>query len=180
MIETVRQSPFFSTYRHLAYGDPLKFWYIDWHAWWKAGGFTNKHHRAKHYFKWTEFELTPLPAWQNLTIHQRQTRVRQKVKEIEQECAEERKLQNRTVIGVPALFQVDPRERPRNPKKSGRQPLCHTVDPELRREFKKGWREFVNEHKKASFDYRDGYHDREFPEYSYRPPIKKIYQSSKL
>ncbi len=32
MVETVKQSPFFNTYRHLAYGDPLRYWYIDWHG----------------------------------------------------------------------------------------------------------------------------------------------------
>ncbi len=178
LVETVRQSPFFSCYRHLAYGDPLKFWFIDWHRWWKAGGFANKKHRVKQYLKWTEFELTPLPAWQDLTIHQRQTRVRKRVKELEEQYAAERKLKNRTVIGVAALYRTDPRDRPANPKDSGRQPLCHTTDKELRREFRKKWREFVVEHRKASADYRNGYHEREFPDGSFRPPIKTIYDSS--
>ena len=177
MVETVKQSPFFNTYRHLAYGDPLRYWFIDWHAWWLAGGFKNRRHEAKNYLKWTQFELTPLPAWQDLTVTQRQTRVRVKVRELEEYYAELRKHKNRTVIGVRALFQVDPRDRPQSPKKSGKQSLCHASDPRLRHQFKKDWREFVHEHRKASIDYRKGYYDREFPEGSFRPVIKKIYSA---
>jgi len=95
----------------------------------------NKKHRIKDYLKWTEFELTPLPAWQNLTIHQRQTRVRKKVQELEQQCAEQRKIENRTVIGVPALYDLDPRDRPKNPKPSGPQPICNTISAELQSSF---------------------------------------------
>ena len=103
LVAKVKDSPFFSSYRHLAYGEPLKFWFIDWHAWWKAGGPYNKRHRAKDYFNWTEFKLTPLPAWRNLTVHQRQTRVRKRVRELEEMYAAQREAENRTVIGVKAL-----------------------------------------------------------------------------
>ena len=177
MVETVKQSPFFNTYRHLAYGDPLRFWYIDWHAWWLAGGFRNKRHRAKDYLKWTEFKLTPLPEWQNLTVSQRQTRVRVRVRELEEHYADLRKHKNRTVIGVRALFRVDPRDRPQNPKKSGKQPLCHASDPRLSHQFKREWYDFVHEHRRASIDYRKGYYEREFPEGSFRPVIKKVHTS---
>jgi hypothetical protein len=180
LVKKVIDSPFFSSYRHLAYGDPLKFWYIDWHAWWKAGGFQNKEHRVKDYLKWTQFELTPLPAWENLSVHQRQTRVRKKVSELEELYADQRKSENKTVIGVPALYKTDPRDRPKNPKDSGRQPLCLTSIPPLGRQFKIDWREFRTEHRKASIDYRNGFHEREFPEGSFRPPIMTIYTSSHL
>ncbi len=180
LIESVNHSPFFSTFRHLAYGDPLKFWYIDWQAWWTAGAAQNKKHCVKDYLKWTEFELTPLPAWQNWTVHQRQTRVRQRVREIEQQCAEERRYAEKTVFGVPALYNVDPRDRPKNLKTSGPQPLCHTANAALRRQFREQWRDFVSEYRKASLDFRSGYYEREFPEGSFRPPILKIYTSSSL
>jgi hypothetical protein len=38
LVETVSQSPYFSTYRHQAFGEDLRFWYIDYEAYWAAGG----------------------------------------------------------------------------------------------------------------------------------------------
>jgi len=88
--------------------------------------------------------------------------------------------ENRTVFGVSRSFALDPRDRPKNPKQSGRQPLCHTADIELKKTFKQNWKEVRQAHKKASMDYRIGDHEREFPQGSYRPPIKTIYNNSKL
>jgi hypothetical protein len=41
------------------------------------------------------------------------------VKEIEDTCRKELEENGRTVIGTAGLFAVDPRDRPKNPKKSG-------------------------------------------------------------
>ena len=83
LADKVTKAPFFSTFDHLATGKPLKFWYIDWDAYWQAGGPLKKKHRPKDYLTWVEFEMAPLPAWQNLTESQRQTRVRKTVREPE-------------------------------------------------------------------------------------------------
>jgi hypothetical protein len=180
LVEKVSESPFLSTYKHQAFGEPLRFWWINWSAFHKAGGWDNKNIHPKMFMKWGNLEITPLPHLQNLPEHKRQTRVRQTIREQEQVIAEQRKAENKTVIGVPALYRIDPRDRPKDPKKSGSQPLCHTIDRELRREFAKRWRDFRNEHKKASHDFRQGYYEREFPEGSFRPPLIKIYTSTAL
>jgi hypothetical protein len=179
-VEKVSQSPFFNTYRHLAYGESLEFWWIEWGKYWKAGGAANKSIRIKDFLKWGSFELTLLPAWQNLTVHQRQTRFRKGVRELEQMYAERRRDENRTVIGVSRLFDIDPRDHPKTPGGSTPQPLCHTVDKQLRREYKRHWFEFVKEHRKASWDFRNGYWEREFPDGAFRPPILTIYLASRL
>ena len=188
LCETVSQSPFFSTYRHLAFGEPLEFWWIDWAGYYEAGGKANKKHHPKDYLNWIEWSLTPLPDWKNLTIHQRQTRFRKLVQEEEEKQKALRRDENRTrrelgqperkVYSLPALFALDPRDRPKNPKASGSQPLCHSQNRDLRRAYIEQWREFVKEHRKASVDFRDGMWEREFPQGSYRPPITKIYYSS--
>ena len=180
LVEKVSESPFFNTYKHQAFGEPLKFWWINWTAFYKAGGWDNKKIHPKMFLEWGELEITPLPHLQDLPEHKRQTRVRQTIREHEHLIAEQRTAQERTVIGVPALYKVDPRDRPKNPKHSGPQPLCHTTDKKLRREFEERWRAHVSEHKKASFDYRQGYYEREFPEGSFRPPLITIYTSSAL
>jgi len=180
LVESVSQSPFFSTYRHLAHGEPLEFWWVDWAGYWKAGGRANRKLRPKDFLRWGSFELAVLPEWEHLTAQQRRTRFRKAVREIEEECARERKDEQRHAMGVARLFELDPRDRPREPKKSGGQPLCHTSSQEARKEFERQWRDFVDEHRKASIDFLNGYWDREFPEGSFRPPIMTIYTSSRL
>ena len=115
-----------------------------------------------------------------MTDAQRQTWMRTQVRKIVDDCKNKRKEQDKTVIGKQVLFEEDPRNRPKNPKKSEPAPLCHASDKETAKEFKKQWREFMNQFIPASADYRNGCHEREFPEGSYRPPLVTIYNASKL
>jgi hypothetical protein len=179
-VERVSESPFFSTYRHLALGEPLEFWRIDWAGYWGAGGTRKKTHAPKDYLRWHRLVLAPLPGWEDLTIHQRQTRVRRLVRDVEDDMTDRRRAEDRVVVGVPRLYALSPFDRPRTPSDSGPQPLCHASGSEARRDFKRRWREIVREYRKASIDYRAGYHEREFPEGTYRPPIVTIYTSSRL
>jgi len=181
LVETVLEAPFFSTYRHSAYGDPLRFWHIDREAWWDAGGPRKKSHRLKDYMRWVEYELPPpLPQWDGLPEHKWRAELRAMARDIEEEYREMRRAEGRTVIGVPALFRCDPRERPQTPRESKPQPLCHASEPEAFFEYKRAWRDFLEEYRKASIDYRMGYFDREFPEGSFRPPLVTVYTSSRL
>ena len=178
-VARVSESPFFSTFRHLAFGEPLRFWYFDRTAWWRKGG-PRPGNRPKDHIKWVSFELAPLPGWENRTVHQRRTRFRKLVREAEAIAAQEREMEGRTVVGVPALRRLDPRDRPRDPKKSGRQPLCHASDPALRRAYKRDWREFLRAYRAASIAYRAGDLTVEFPEGSFRPPLITMYTASAL
>ena len=103
LIETVSKPPLFSTYDHLAKGKPLRFWYLDWEAYWTAGGKRKKSHRLKDYLKWVSWECTPLPSQRNKTEHQRQTWMRKQVREMETACTTERKESGKTVIGKAGL-----------------------------------------------------------------------------
>jgi hypothetical protein len=179
-VERVSESPFFSTYRHLAFGEPLAFWRIDWAGYWEAGGTRNKRLRPKAFLRWHTLELAPLPGWEDLSLHQRQTRVRRLVRDAEDEAADRRRSEGRIVVGVSRLYSLSPFDRPSTKPDSGPQPLCHASDPVERRKFAHRWREIMAEYRKASADYRAGFHEREFPEGTYRPPIVKIYTSSRL
>ncbi len=118
LVEKVSQSPFFSTFKHQAHGEILEYWYIDWEGYWEAGGDRNKQLRPKDFLKWVTVETTPLPAWMDLSENQHRTRIRKGVREIEEEQAEKRRVDKRAVIGVSALFERDPRDRPKNPRKT--------------------------------------------------------------
>jgi hypothetical protein len=181
LVETVRESPFFSTFRHQASGDPLRFWYLDRAAWWKAGGPRKKSHRLKDFLRWIEYELAPpLPEWDRVAEHKWRAELRALVREVEEEQRELRRRERRSVVGVPRLQRLSPFDKPAEPRESTPQPLCHTSDPRLYFEYRRKWREFLNEYRKASHDYRAGYFDREFPEGSFRPPLVTLYTSSRL
>jgi hypothetical protein len=177
LLESPSKSPLFSTYDHQAKGKPLRFWYIDWDAYWTAGGNRKKSHRVKDYLKWVTWSCAPLPSQLNMSESQRQTWMRKQVKDIVNECRQTRKQEGKSVLGKRALFELDPRDRPKNPKRSGSAPLCHASDKELAKEYRKQWREFVHQFIQASADYRRGHYFREFPEGSYRPPLVKIYKA---
>jgi hypothetical protein len=178
-VERVSESPFFSTFRHLAYGDPLQFWYIDRTAWWRKGG-PIRGNRPKDHTKWVTFELAPLPGWERLTVHQRRTRFRHLIREAEKIAADERAIEGRSTVGVPALRRLDPRDRPHAPKESGRQPLCHASDPAVRRQYRRDWLEFRKAYRAASIAYRAGDLAVEFPDGSFRPPLVTMYSASAL
>jgi hypothetical protein len=169
-VESLEENPFFSTYRQLAFGEAQKFWSIDWDEFYRKGGFKVKGNRPKNFLDWRELKLDPLPGWENLEIKKRQRRVQQIAKDAEQELKDLRKEEGRTVIGVAALKETDPRSRPRNPKLSKKKPICHTVDPLLFIYYCESIREIENEFIKASWDYRNGDHEREFPVGTFRPP----------
>ena len=185
-VARVDKSPFFSTFawHHADAGgaireSPLRFWYFNYAGWWKKGG-PRRGNRLKDFLEWVEVEITPLPGLRTLSAHQRQTRLRRQIREIEHVAAERLAAEGRTAFGFEALCCLDPRDRPRNPKTSGRQPLCHASDPKLRRLFKREWREFLREYRRASIDFRAGHLEREFPDGSYRPLLVTPYSASRL
>jgi hypothetical protein len=180
LVETVRESPFFTCYRNLAHGEPLEFFWIDWDAYFNAGGPRKKSHRPKDYLSWLSLELTPLPHQADWPEHKRQTWIRQEVRAVEQRTRDELRSVGRKAMGSAAQFAVDPRDRPADPKNAGPQPLCHATDPETRRAYRHRWRETVHAHRAASIDYRLGYWEREFPEGTFRPPLITPYSAAGL
>lgn len=180
LVEQVSDSPLFSTYHFQAKGKALRFWYIDYEAYYLAGGCRKKNHRLKDYLKWVTWECAPLPSHEKMTINQRQTWVRQQVRKIETEKKMTQRKSGNSYIGKAGLFALNPRSRPNHPKTSSPDPLCHAANLDLAKQYKKEWREFLNQFIQASADYRNGYFHREFPEGSYRPPLVTVYYASGL
>ena len=171
LIDKTARSPFFTTYHHQAKGAPLKYWYIDFNAYNTAGANRKKSHRLKDYLCWVEWETTPLPAHQAMTPSQRQTWFRKQVRAYDEKFGEKRQQDGHTVLGFEKLKATNPRNKPANPKKSGKSPLCHCSDKSHAKEFRKQWKAFLNQYIPASADYRNGMRDREFPVGSYKPPL---------
>ena len=78
----------------LAGGKEERFYHIDWVRWWDEGGKKNKKPLGE-YKKWVTVKLSPIPEWERYSEHERQTLLRKRVRQIENECARERKEANR-------------------------------------------------------------------------------------
>ena len=66
----------FSTYDPLTKGELRKFWYIDYEAYWLAGGDQKKSHRLKEYLKWVSWSYALLPGQREMSEQPRRTWMR--------------------------------------------------------------------------------------------------------
>jgi len=160
----------FSTYAALAEGTVETFTYIDGTAWNRAGG--RRSNRPKKPFERTiTLAFTPLPGWEHLSAPQRQTRIRRRVRELEQHFREERKKEGRFAMTKEKMEKVDHRDRPATPAVKTRKPLCHAASLEARKLYEAEYREFREAHLQASICFLSGHFDVEFPKGSFRPPL---------
>ena len=170
LVQTVREAPFFNTYRAVARGKTPRYFLIDWDAYHRAGGPRKKSHCPQDYVKWMELRLSPLPAQKHWPLHKIQSWARARIREVEERTDKELKKQNKRPMGVKAQFLTNPRSRPTNPKAQSKQPICHCADTKQKAAFKKHWRHILAECRAASIDYLQGLHDTLFPDGTYPPP----------
>jgi hypothetical protein len=152
LVGRVLESPYFTTFRHLGHGKKLKYFLIDWDAYNVAGADRKKSHCVQDYVKWHELEISPVPGQEAWPDHKRHAWSRARIREVEAQMREELRRKRRSPMGAAAQFRTNPRGRPRNPKYSSPQPLCHCSDAEARRDFKRQWRETVSAHSEKGSD----------------------------
>ena len=174
LVDRVAHWKGFSSYKQLANGEGERYSYIDWTAWYRAGGQRSKK-SPEAFVKWVEVKLSPIPSWERMPEHKRQALFRRRVRELEQDYRAEREREGRSVMGPRRLAKVDPRARPKNPpKESGCQPLCHSSTLDGAKEYERKWREFLDHYYYASGLWLRGVTDVEFPLGSFRPPIIRL------
>jgi hypothetical protein len=173
LVDRVRRSPFFSTYRNQAFGEELRFFDIEWERYWEAGGPLNKRLHPKQFMTWRTLEITPLPHLAAMPEHKRQTLIRKTVEAVEEETAEKLKLEGRVFCPVSRHFETDPRSRPATPRVSGRKPLVHASTKAERSSYREKLRDVMRAYVPASVAFRMGCFDVEFPPGTFRPPLTK-------
>ncbi len=154
----------------LAGGKEERFYHIDWVRWWNEGGKKNEKPIGE-YKKWVTVKLSPIPEWERYSEHKRQTLLRKRVRKEETDFAKEREKAKRPVMDKSMRACIDPRDRPREKKKSGPQPLCHSSTKEAAGKYKIKWRKFLVLFREASEKFLSGVFDVEFPDGSFRPPL---------
>ena len=173
LVDRVRRSPFFSTYRQQALGEEQRFFDIEWERYWEAGGPFNRRLHPKQFMVWRTLEIAPLPHLAGVPEHKRQTLVRRAVEAVEEETAERLKREGRSFCPVSRHFEIDPRDRPSTPRDSGRRPLVHASTQAGRDAHRDKVREVMKAYMPASISFRRGLFDVEFPPGTFRPPLTR-------
>ena len=171
LVDRVAHWKGFSSYQQLATGKVERFSYINWSAWHRTGG--GKPPEA--FTELVEVRLSPLPAWERMAEHKRQTLFRRRVRQLEQLYRTEREQEGKRAMGPKRLAKVDPRDRPKRPhQKQGNQPLCHASTPEGAMEYKRQYRAFLEQYYYASGLWMEGVLDAPFPAGSFKAPLIRI------
>lgn len=174
LVDRVAHWKGFSSYKQLATGEVERFSYIDWTAWHRAGGERSKK-APEAFVKWAEVKLTPIPSWKGMPEHKRQSLFRRRVRELEQGYRAEREREGKTAMGPKKLQKLNHRDHPKNPpKKTNRRPLCYSSTVEGMKEYKRQFRDFLDQYYYASGMWLKGVTDVEFPSGSFRPPLIRI------
>lgn len=169
LVDRVAHWKGFSSYKQLATGEVETFTYIDWTAWHRAGGIKSKK-KPEAFTKNVSVKLSPLPAWENMPAHKRQSYFRREVRKLEQAFRDQRQREGRTAMGKRKLEKINPRDRPQSPPVRTPKPLCHASTKAAADEYRDSLRQFLDQYWYASGMWQRGHHQVEFPRGSFKPP----------
>ena len=172
LVDRVADWKGFSSYKQLATGEEEKFHYIDYAAWKEAGG-AQSGKKPEAFLKTTSVKLSPLPHWNGWPAHKRQAHFRREVRRIEQSFRDERERRNHRVLGPMKLAKLAHRDRPQNPPKRTKQPICHSSTLDGAASYKERFQSFLAQYYTASECWIQGNYHVEFPEGSFKPPYPR-------
>jgi hypothetical protein len=90
-----------------------------------------------------EIPLEPLPPWAEFPEEKRKSQWNEMISGIETETRERLKSESKPTLGKSGILTRHPHDSPINPKKSPH-PFCHTVKNFLEKEYREGYRTFVD------------------------------------
>jgi hypothetical protein len=182
-IPTVSRSCFFSTWQARAQNKTLRYWDFDndaYKAAKKRARGKKKKPRLKDFIVWHELELGAFPGWSHLKPEQQRTRFKKLMEAEEQKIQSARKEESKTFVGEAKLRQLDPRSRPKNPRKRKKRPLCYGKTRQDLLDYKAKRQKVMAEHEQASLAYRQGMTDVVFPTGTFRPPVVRPLRASEV
>lgn len=117
-------------------------------------------------------KLSILPQFAGMSKEERRKLLAELLDRRMQAIADERKGKGEGFLGREKLINIAPGTLPINVSKTPR-PQCYTKCAELRREFKKALRMRREYYSEASFRFRLGDLNAQFPQYSFKPPLHR-------
>ena len=113
-------------------------------------------------------ELTPLPAWREVSLEEHASRVKVLVDSIVKETRSRHRLEGTRPLGVRAILRTNP-ESKAGVLKRRIKPLCHAASRKVRQEMVERFRSWLLAYRIASAAWRRGNFEVEFPPWSFRP-----------
>lgn len=123
--------------------------------------------KTTHYLK-----LSPLPQFESLTRKQRAKKLRELLLKRQEELVAAREEQGLGFLGLEGILSQVPGAIPSNVARSPR-PVCYTKCPKVLKEMRKQEAERRNCYAEASFLYRLGLPNYQFPQHCYLPPLHR-------
>ncbi len=153
LLESVAEWPGIHAARQLVHGKPLEGYWFNRSKEWAA---RNRRQEYGTYDFATRYSIhfAQLPAFRHLTPEEYRAKVRDLVREIEEEG--ERKRDGATVAGVAKLLSQNPLEPPTRQTKRSPKPLFHVASKEEREDYVAGFLAFQSQYQIASEALRRG------------------------
>ncbi len=143
-------------------GDPLEGEWVDRSEQYRTGR-RGEPSPSRLFLSKHRLELSPIPCWAGLRQVERCRRIREIVRDIE----DEHEATGKPVLGREALLAQDPHDRPEHFERRPA-PRFHAADRQKRKALEEAYRWFVLEYRQRSKDFRRGL-TVTFPEGCFRP-----------
>ena len=174
LVSSPRHWPGLHCAKALMTGQSLSGIWVDRTALYHARRRKNAHQKIRpiDFEETLSLDFAPLPCWAHLEPEEYQQRIRDLVKEIEEETAARHRRNGTRPAGRRAVLALHPHHRPDSVRKSPA-PKVHAATRAAREAFLTALRMFVLAYRAASESFRAGDLDTEFPEGSFppRPPF---------
>lgn len=116
--------------------------------------------------------IKPLPQFAALSSKKRKEKIGQLINERTKLLIEERKANGMGFLGLEAIKEQDPNDKPISVSRSPR-PHCYSKNPEVIKEHRRNVLNRRDQYTEASARYRLGDVNALFPEYSFKPPLHR-------
>lgn len=155
--------PGLGCYQHIVSGKDQEFKFTHYSKRDSDGNPTQTTHMLK---------LSPLPGCSDMTQEEYKAEVLKEIDQRTLQLQQERRANGQGFLGVEAILRQKPGSLPKQIARSPRPP-CYTGSHIARKEFKISEKERRAAYKEASFKYRLGMLEVEFPEHCYKPPLHR-------
>jgi len=173
LVEQPKSWPGLNTYFALTTGRLSSYYFTNWTTYSKAKRRAQitgekvsiRDHQSKHLLK-----ISPIPLYDTNCLKEQAKIITPLIKERAEKLAEERRKAGKGFLGRKKILAQSPFEHPHEVNKTPR-PSCYTKSPSAKRQFDAEEKVRREMYEIASYQFRSGDYDVEFPPFCYKPPL---------